>query len=407
MTETLLILLALALSAFFSGGETVLVSLNRLKFEALQRLRVKGAKRVVAFRNAPDRFLATCVVGNTIATVAWSSLLALKLDPYLRETVIAVVSTAGILLLGEVLPKSLGRASADRIAIPVAGLVTFFEYVLSPVVLLLRGVSRVAIKLVGLSPREAEALITRKDLEQLFAPEGREGVLDRRERVLISRLFRLGHQRVRDLMIPRTEIEAVRLSDSVHAVRRKFEESGYSRLLVIGKDLDDVKGFIHVLELFHNPEQWRSAIRPVLAVPENALAARVLRRMQRERVNLAVVVDEYGGTEGLLTIEDLVEQLFGEIRDEFDEEERLVRKLEENSFLVSGRAEIGYLSEAFGMELPRGDYATVSGLLNELAGRIPRVGEVFRAGPWSFRVLSTSRKRVEWVRIDRVSSQDD
>jgi CBS domain containing-hemolysin-like protein len=400
MSSELLIVLSLILSAICSGSETVLVSLNRLKFEALQRLGVSGARLVVSFRDSPDRFLATCVVGNAIATVAWSSLVALRLEPYLDATWIAFLSTATILLLGEVFPKSLGRSVADRVAIPTSRMVLALEVMLYPLVWLLRGTGQVALRLTGAKARGERILVTRGDLEDLFVLGEKSGVLERQERTLVARLFRMRHQRVRDVMIPRTEIEAVRVDEPLYAVRKRFEETGFSRLLVYGKDLDDVKGFVHVLDLLREVREWQSAIRPALAVPESARAVQVLRRMQAQKISLAVAVDEYGGTEGLVTLEDLVEQLFGEIRDEFDYDERLVRRLGERTFIVRGRAEISYLNEAFGLDLPTGDYATLSGLLNEVAGRIPQPGDVFRIGRWQLRVLSTERKRVEWVRVE-------
>lgn len=407
MTDYVLILLSLVLSAFYSGAETVLVSVNRLKFEALERLGVKGSFRVISLIEEPDRFLITCVVGTNIANVAWSSLVAIKLEPYLAGPLIAVVSTAVLLVFGEVLPKTIGRSVADLVAIPVSRIVTFFEYVFYPVTALLRLVGTALVRLLGDHTRTIESVISRRDLEYLFAAGSTSKALERQERAFITRLFRLGHQRVRDVMVPRTEIVGVRLDQPCYALRKKFEDTGLSRLLVYGENLDDVKGFVHVLDLFREPKRWQDMIRPVLAVPENITTVELLRRMRDERVSMAVIVDEYGGTEGIVTMEDLVEQLFGEIHDEFDYDERWVRRLGDRSFIVKGRAEIGYLNETFGLGLPRGDYATLSGLLNELAGRIPRVGETFTVGKWRVRILSTSRKRIEWVRLDPLETQEE
>ncbi len=402
--DYLLIALSLFLSAFYSGSETALVSVSRLKFEALRRLDVPGAELVVDMMRQPDRFLTTCVVGNNVAIVAWSSLVAMKLEPYLSGVAIVTLSTALMFLFGEVLPKTLGRSLANRVAISFVRWIRYSELVFYPLTILLRAIGRVAARLAGASSGGLKIGVTRKDLEFLLVSGEKSGPIERQERAFITRVFRLGHQRVRDVMVPRTEIRAVRIDEKFHRVRQKFEETGFSRLLVYGEDLDDVKGFVHVLDLFHEPKRWQDVIRPVLAVPESVSTVEVLRRMQAERVSMAVVVDEYGGTEGLVTIEDLVEQLFGEIHDEFDYDERLVRRLGENSFIVRGRAEIAYLNDTFGLGLPVGDYATLSGLLNELAGHIPKPGEEFEIGRWRARVLSTSKKRIEWVRLDSVDS---
>ncbi len=404
MIDLLGIFVALVLSAFYSGSETALVSANRLKFEALRRLGSRTGKRVVKFLEEPDRFLTICVVGTNIAVVAWSSLVAIKLEPVMSSSAIVLISAAVMLVFGEILPKTLGRSLADRAAGWIAAGVAVSEVLLFPMVWFVRGVGRGLAKLFGTKRNGAgmRFLLSRRDLEYLLASSEGTAPMEEEERAFITRVFRLGHQRVRDIMIPRTEIEAVRIDEPLARVIQKFKSTGYSRLLVYGKDLDDVRGFVHVLDLLKKPERWQDVIRPVLAVPESLSSVELLRRMQREKKSIAVVVDEYGGTEGLVTLEDLVEQLFGEIQDEFDEEDRLVRRLGPRSFVVSGRVEVAMLNETFGLNLPEGDYVTIGGLLTEKVGRIPSPGEELVVGDWRVRVLSSSPKRVEWVRLDPV-----
>ncbi len=404
MIDLLGILLTLVLSAFYSGSETALVSANRLKFEALRRLGSRTGKRVVKLLEEPDRFLTICVVGTNIAVVAWSSLVAIKLEPVMASSTIVLVSATVMLIFGEILPKTLGRSLADRSAGWIAAGVAVSEVLLYPMVWFVRAVGRVLAKLFGAKPGGAgmRFLLSRRDLEYLLASSEGMAPVEEEERAFITRVFRLGHQRVRDIMIPRTEIEAVRIDEPLAKVIQKFKSTGYSRLLVYGDNLDDVRGFVHVLDLLKKPERWQDVIRPVLAVPESLSSVELLRRMQREKKSIAVVVDEYGGTEGLVTLEDLVEQLFGEIQDEFDNEERLVRRLGPRSFVVSARAEVASLNETFGLNLPEGDYVTIGGLLTERAGRIPAPNEELVVGEWRIRVLSSSPKRVEWVRLDPV-----
>lgn len=404
MIDLLGILLSLVLSAFYSGSETALVSANRLKFEALRRLGSRRGKRVVKLLEEPDRFLTICVVGTNIAVVAWSSLVAIRLEPVLASSTIVLVSTAVMLVFGEILPKTLGRSLADRAAGWIAVGIAASEILLYPMVWFVRVIGRALARVFG-GGREGQGmqfLLSRRDLEYLLASSEGTAHVEEEERAFITRVFRLGHQRVRDIMIPRTEIEAVRIDEPLARVIQKFKSTGYSRLLVYGENLDDVRGFVHVLDLLKKPDRWQDVIRPVLAVPESLSSVELLRRMQREKKSMAVVVDEYGGTAGLVTLEDLVEQLFGEIQDEFDREDRLVRRLGPRSFVISGRAEVAFLNETFGLGLPEGDYATLAGLITEKAGRILAPNEELVVGDWRIRVLSSSPKRVEWVRLDPV-----
>ena len=404
MIDFLGIFIALIFAAFYSGSETALVSANRLKFEALRRLGSRRGKRVVKLLEEPDRFLTICVVGTNIAVVAWSSLVAIKLEPVLASSTIVLVSTVVMLVFGEILPKTLGRSLADRAAGWISVGIAASEILLFPMVWVVRVIGRGLARAFGggREGRGMQFMLSRRDLEYLLASSEGTAHVEEEERAFITRVFRLGHQRVRDIMIPRTEIEAVRIEEPLARVIQKFKSTGYSRLLVYGESLDDVRGFVHVLDLLKKTQRWQDVIRPVLAVPESLSSVELLRRMQREKKSMAVVVDEYGGTAGLVTLEDLVEQLFGEIRDEFDREERLVRRLGPRSFVISGRAEVAFLNETFGLGLPKGDYATLAGLITEKAGRILAPNEELVVGDWRIRVLSSNPKRVEWVRLDPV-----
>ena len=226
------------------------------------------------------------------------------------------------------------------------------------------------------------------------------GLVDVEERGLISRLILRGNQRVKEIMIPRTEITAVKRSEAVGRLARIFETTGYSRLPVMGEDVDEIVGMVTAKDvLLEKPKRLKPILRDVLFVPESRVVASLLREMQDRRMGMAVVVDEYGGTAGLVTLEDIVEEFFGEIQDEFDEESDLYRKIGLHQIDVNARVRIEELNERFGLKLPEGEYQTLGGLLMDRMGRIPKRGERVEMATCSLVVLSASSKKLNWVRV--------
>ena len=392
--------MALFFSAFFSGAETALISVSRIKLEVWVRRGVKGAKKTFAFLHHPEHFLTTTLVGTNIAVVAASSLMAFHLEHYLNGFAITAVSSFFLLFFGEILPKSIARDRAAVFMLRSSVFIRFFYLLLYPIIFCVMGLSRLLLKVLGLERESVKRFFPRKDLEMLVREGERSGLVDVEEMDLISRLIIRGNHRVKEIMVPRTEIIAVKHEETIDRISRIFETTGYSRLPVMGKDMDEIIGMINVKDvLLEKPSTVKQILRNVLYVPESRLIASLMKEMQDERIGMAIVVDEYGGTAGLVTLEDIVEEFFGEIQDEFDEVSSPYRKIGSKQIEVNANVQIEELNDRFGLKLPEGDYHTVGGLLMERFGHIPKRGEQVKMPTCTLVVLSATRRTVDWVRV--------
>lgn len=416
----LLILLALALSAFFSASEIAFVTANRLKAEVRAHREGWVGRVVRGFIREPSRFLTTTLVGNNVALVVYSLLMALYLEPPLTRAFTAWVGPEGpvellvlvaqtllasavVLVFGEILPKSLAREPADWVVFAVAPPLKLTYWLFLPVIALAGWMSQGLARALGVRDSSFRQFL-REDYEAVVRESRESGALDldEEESALLSNVFEFQATRVKDVMVPRTAIEAVPEDATLEEVRRRFVETGYSRLLVYRGSIDHVAGVVKAHDLFSNPSSLTEIVREVPVVPEAKRAKVLLREMLERGTQLAVVVDEYGGTAGLVTVEDLLEELFGEIRDEYDEEEAEMAEPEPGVYVVSGRAEVHLVNETLGTALPEGeDYETVGGLLLHHLGAIPPAGQEVEVGGYRFTVLEASANRIERVQFVR------
>ena len=419
MTGLLLILLMLVLSAFFSGSEIAFVTANRLKTEVRARQSGWLGRVVQEFMADPGTFLTTTLVGNNVALVVYSTLMSLYLeapiaafyegtlgltDPtvwvLLTQTVIAAVV---VLVIGEVIPKSLLRQPSGRVLLALAGPLKVSYYLF---IVLIKPASWISTRLVRFAGGEANTFkqFLRRDFELVIRESRETGTidLDEEESEILSNVFELRSLRVKDSMVPRTEIRAVEETASLEAVRQTFIETGFSRLPVYRENVDRIVGVVLAHDLFHAPASLSSILRPARVVPESKPARDLLFDFLQGGATLAVAVDEYGGTAGIVTLEDLLEELFGDIRDEHDAAAAPVREIEEGVWLVHGRVELEDLEAETGLALPEGDYDTVAGYLLGHAGSVPTERDVFELDGLRFTVLKASANRIESVRIRRL-----
>ncbi len=411
----LLIALGFVLSAFFSGAETALVSMNWIRLEHWLEKGRSGARVLEKFASDPERLLGTTLVGTNLAVVMTSSLVSWVLMSWLGETpqregwspgAIALLSTAivtpTLLMLGEVIPKIVGRRHSDSIVLRIVHPLRFFYYLLSPVIWLATGLARGVLLLFGVHVVEWRKRLTKDQLQRLLTSEGEmAGAVDKEETKLITRVFEFGEKSIGEVMVPRTDVvglsEDATVGDAVEIVRRY----GFSRLPVISGDREHIESMVHSRDLLGIPrEQSIEALkRPVPHVPETKTCDDLFRELQARRQHMAVVIDEHGSLSGIVTLEDLLEELVGEIEDEYDIHETLIRAIDRNLFMVDGRAEIDAVEEILGVELPEGDYNTVAGLLLKMLGRIPESGEEIVVSGLDLRVVSASPTRIGKVRI--------
>ena len=400
-------LTALLCSAFFSGAETAIISARRIQLEVWVRRGVRGARKAHEFLHYPERFLTTTLVGTNIANVAASSLMAFYLERYLSGFAITAVSVLVLLFFGESLPKSIARERATSFTLRASFFLRFFYRVLYPLIWTVMKLSQWLLKILGLEGGSVKRFFTREDLDLLVQEGERAGIVNAEERRLISRFIIRGNEKARDVMIPRTEMAVVKMDEAMGKVSRVFEKTGYSRLPVMGKSIDEIVGMVTVRDfLLEKPDRIKRILRSVLFVPESRNIASLLREMQKKRMGLAIVVDEYGGTSGLVTLEDIVEEYFGEIFDEADVEENLYRKIGPRQIDVKARVQIEEMNRRFGLHLPEGEYQTLGGLLMERLGHIPKRGEKVDLSDCTIVVLSVFKKRVEWVRILRTGNDE-
>jgi len=393
-------ILALLSSAFFSGSETALTSVRRIKLEVWLKNGRRGAKQALAFIQHPEQFLTTTLVGTNIATVTASALMVVYLEPYLSGIIITVITSMLLLIFGEILPKTVAREKSAILTLRFTNVLRVVYIILFPIIWTVIKISRFLLIILGLESLSMKNIFTRKDLDMLMRESEQFGLVDKYKRYIISRLILKGNQKTRDIMIPRTEITAVKSRESIPEAFQIFESTGYSRLPVMKKNIDEIIGMITVKDLLlEKPDRLKQILRDLLFVPHTRLIASLLREMQQKGMGMAIVVDEYGGTAGLVTIEDIVEEFVGEIQDEFDGETRLYRKIAPMQIDANARVEIAELNERFGLHLPRGNFNTLGGLIMDTLGRIPKKGERIELPTCMLVILSAFKKKINWVRI--------
>ncbi|MFT5999514.1 MAG: putative hemolysin [Neolewinella sp.] len=409
---TFLIILALFLSAIFSGSEIAYVSANKLKVELKKKRGTRRSRILAGWFDRPADFMSTMLVGNNIALVAFTILIsgsfAWLLDGWaapggmlnlLGETIFL---TLIVLVFGEYLPKTLFRLFADDalylMAVPLRGL-QWLLYFPSRV---MTGASNQLLRLFFKRPaEELDTVLTRLDLEN-FVNESRSST-DEDTAAIDTKLFgnalNLSEVRVSDCMVPRTEIQSVDVSISVDELEQKFQETRLSRILVIDGDMDEVLGYVHHQQLLDLPESVRSMILELTFIPEVTRVTDLLDQAIKDQLSIACVVNEFGDIAGLVTMEDLLEEIFGEIEDEFDEDPYLETVEENGSYIFSARLEVDYLNDKYDLKLPEGEYHTLSGFIVTEAERVPDQDESLELRGFICEMVEVSNTRIEVVRL--------
>lgn len=401
MLELNLALVGVALSAFFSGSELAYISANPLQLEVWRKQHRRGAAQALRLIADPDMFLITVLVGTTLSNVfatsfATSYLLGRGLHPVLA----LVIITSVILLFGEILPKSISVERPNRYFRLMAPLHIPVRWMLLPISAPLRRLSDLLMPSGELAagpeqPRRPE----REDLKILFSAPKDATVMEKSEQELITQVFEFGETPISRAMTPRIDIVAVDEQESLENVTHAYIESGNSKLPVYRESLDNIIGVVYFYDLFKNPPDLASIVKPVAMVPDSNTTADVLRELQRSHRSIAVVLDEYGGTAGVVTLEDLFEELFGEFEDEFDVQDTDASRLPDGTVLAQGKAKVEDLNRRFRLQLPMGHYETVAGYLTTTLGRIPHLGERVYLPSGLFIIKKSTPRRIEQVQI--------
>jgi CBS domain containing-hemolysin-like protein len=405
----LLIVLGFAMSAFFSGAETALVSINWIRLDHWLEKGRGSAKVLERFVADPHRMLGTTLVGTNIAVIMTSSLVSWKLAgafPDWSGGLVGLVSTLVVtpvlLVLCEIVPKVIGRRHSDAITLKVVHPLRLFYYLLSPVILMTTGMSGVLLRPFGIRAQKWRNRLTKDQLRLLLTSEGElAGAVDEQETQLISGIFEFGQTTIGEVMVPRTDIVGVSPDSTVGEAVELVRAHGYSRLPVLSEDRDHIEGMVHSRDLLGMPRDMGIAdlVRAVPYTPETKTCDDLFRELQARRQHMVAVADEHGSLAGIVTLEDLLEELVGEIEDEFDVRQSLIQKVDDDLFMVDGRTEIDALEDALGIDLPEGDYNTAAGLVIKMLGKIPEQGDEAVVGGLEFRVISATPTRVGKIRV--------
>ncbi len=426
--EAVIILISLAFSAFFSAVEIAFISANRLHL-AIQKKKGGYIAGIVShFVNNPGYFISTTLIGNTVALVVYGIFMAELLEPsielYLNQhfsalsegslgvlvlIVQTILSTIIVLVTAEFLPKSISLVNPDALlraaAIPMNIIYTIFFPFSWVIVHLSKLLITKLFKLEYSEMRPAFGLVDLNNyIHNTSVPSTEQEPKINKE--IFSNALEFKMMKVRDCMVPRKEILAVDVEDDISELKEKLIESGHSKVLVYEDSIDNIIGYVHALALFKKPENIREAIKDIAVVPETMPANELMVRFISEHRSLAIIVDEYGGTSGLVTIEDIMEEIFGEIEDEFDEDELELTQLDAHTYRLSARHEIEYLNEQYSFAIPEGDYDTLGGFIIFVnRNDIPEEGDLIETDRFIIQVESMIDARIDIVKLTVLASE--
>ena len=411
----LMICLCLIFSGFFSGMEIAYISADKLRIEMLSQKKGLIASALSYFQRHRARFLSTTLVGNNLALVLYGILMANLLEPriidllphWINSPIIALViqtliATFIVLITAEFLPKSLFLLNPDTLlrifSLPMMGL----YLLMSPLVWMVEIISKfIVTRIFQLSYAENQTLFALTDLNNFVKKNTEYSEIEDQEIDVkfFNNAIEFKEIQVRECMIPRTEIIAVDINDDLLKLSAAFIDSGHSKIIVYKENIDNVIGYCHSLEMFKKPKSIKDILTTILIIPETMPANELLVKLIADQKSLALVVDEFGGTAGLVSIEDVMEEIFGEIRDEHDDEFLIEQKIAENIFLLSARHEIDALNEKYNWSLPKGDYDTLGGLILAKNEDIPTIQDEIGIDHFLFQIINMEDNRIDQVRL--------
>jgi CBS domain containing-hemolysin-like protein len=410
------LLVSMLFSAFFSGMEIAFVSSNRLRAE-MDREKNRFSQRIIkTFYQHPNNFVSTMLVGNNISLVIYGILFAKLFDSTLfeplsdgvRVTCDTLLSTLVVLFTGEFLPKSIFKNNPNTLLTVFAVPAWICYVVLYPISRFATLLSKGLLRLVGIRMKSAgeEKEFTKVDLDYLVQDSIDNANNDdeiEEEVKIFQNALDFSETKIRDCMVPRTEIDAVEDTSTIEQLKQMFIESGHSKILVFHEDIDHVIGYVHSSDMFHNPTDLAGIIREISFVPETMLASKLMAQLMQQKRSLAVVIDEFGGTSGLVSLEDIMEEITGEIEDEHDNTNHVAKKLNDHEYMLSARLEITKINEMFDLNLPESDeYMTLGGLILHEYQSFPKLNEVVKIDRYEFKIVKNTATKIELVRLNIV-----
>jgi len=415
MNEVTIIFFALLFSAFFSGCEMAYISSNKLLIELNKKKFPFLGKIIDRFTKKPSVFITTLLIGNNIALVVYGLQMAKLIEPHLKVYIDSdfmvlllqtIISTIIILVTAEFLPKTLFRINPILILNLFAIPLQFFYILFYPVTMSTIFISRLLMKAgIGVRlPDEIDELpFGRVDLDNLLSQHeknDKESVDIPQELKLLKNAIDFSKIKIRECIVPRTDLAAIDINEELKELNKKFIETGYSKILVYKENIDNIIGYVHVSQMFKKPKQLKNIISPISIVPESMSANVLLKQFTEENKSIALVVDEFGGTAGIITLEDILEEIFGEIDDEHDVSEHIEIKLNENEYKFSGRLEIDYINDKYNINLPESEnYETLAGMILYFFESIPKVNNEIDIESFKIKILEATNSKIDLVKI--------
>jgi len=417
MSDFSIILVSLIFSAFFSGMEIAFLTSNKLIIEIDRKHNVFSSRIISVFTRNPDRYIATMLVGNNIALVLYGIAIARILETpiaHLLNTnsevlillIQTLISTLFILITAEFLPKALFRINPNRSLRIFSVPVMFFYIILYPISMLSIGLSNFTMKhllKVNIGERKNQTVFGKVDLNHLVNTGNREeeeGERDTDDLKIFQNAMELSNLKVRDCMIPRTEIVALEIESPVQQLIDSFVESGLSRVLIYRNNIDNVIGYVNSKDIFQNPEHIGNYLKTLPVVPETLSVNKLLKAFIKDRKSIAVVLDEFGGTSGIITTEDVIEEIFGEIQDEHDVTDLIALQVSEKVYRISGRHEISTINELFQLDIPESEeYDTLAGFIIYHLNNIPGLNETIQIDKFVLKILKVRANRIDLVQL--------
>lgn len=412
MAAWAVILIMLAFSAFFSGMEIAFVSANRLKIE-LDKNRGHLSGRILAyFVKKTGNFIAIMLLGNNVALVVYGIYMAIYLEPmlffakeyqFLMLFLQTIISTIIVVVTAEFLPKAIFRINPNGILNLFVFPLFIVYWVLYLPATIIIGISNLILKIVKADVKNTEHVFTKVDLDHYvrdLSDRIQEDAHMDNEIQILNNALEFSKLKARDCLIPRTEIVACSIEEDIKILKEKFIESGLSRILIYRNTIDNIIGYVHAYELFNKPDFIKNVMIPIGVVPESILAKDLLAQFSETKKNIVVVVDEYGGTAGIITVEDIIEEIFGEIQDEHDRDDEIEEQLDESTYLFSGRTEIDYIIENYGLPIVESEeYETLAGLMITNLEEIPEPQESYESDKLIFTAVEVEDSRIKLIQI--------
>ncbi len=408
----------LLLSAFFSGSETAFFSLSKIQLKKIEKKRSRSSKRIFRLLKKPKQLLIIILLGNTIVNVAAAStaaLIAINLGEkyfvhFSQSWIITfeiIIMTALLLIFGEIAPKLVAFSSPEKVAGFSSFILEIMKFILFPLIKILEFIS---ILFTRRTESSAESNLTSEDFQNLIKSKATQNSLEEKEKKIIESIFRFSSTLAREIMTPRVDIIATETSEGLKNVKENIINSGHSKIPIFKKNIDNITGIIYAKDIILNPNKQtiNSFIRPPLFITENVKIQHLLNQFKSKKVQIAIVVDEYGGTSGLLTLEDVLEELVGEILDEYDKEKPMLSKLADNEYLINGMYSIAELNEEFGLNIDEEKYDNLAEFLYDNFNKVPKKNESFIFNNMvKFTVTNIKAQRIHYVNMKIIKKADE